>query len=336
METKLEYKPLITVNDNAYLVMNRAPGESLLKFMHLQRDNLTAENRFWLSQTLLEELSYISSLGLVHSDLKPANIVVQQDPTLPNSFTVRIIDFGIAQFYPQKEQQGSQEFRGTFTYAAPEQLVSHISPKTDVYSAAIILAIIFGAQLKCQATGHSAAFGQARTYSQKMNYQRSLDIADLPSVIVDKIESLLTSMSIPEPEARADLAISIRQLIKIRDEFISSGSSPHSPQASESIVNETKPQSCWLLPRGTKGFDSVALGEEAIDPFAMDTKASPLPTSTKMEEGSPTVIAQRDTDYQAQVSLSSLLGIFRSPSLPILPTQEDVGAQIRDVSKCST
>lgn len=77
---------------------------------------------------ICEGLAYAHEQGIVHQDIKPANIFVQAEDR------VRILDFGLAC------PSGSEDLNmaGTIYYAAPEQLEGHqVDVRTDIYALGI-------------------------------------------------------------------------------------------------------------------------------------------------------------------------------------------------------
>lgn len=94
-----------------------------------------------LVQTL-RALDFIHKRGVLHLDLKPANILVT-DPAKTGEMRVRVIDFGIAQWKRRGRVHESPVF-GTPPFAAPEVILEkEPSPASDVYSLGMILHLIF-------------------------------------------------------------------------------------------------------------------------------------------------------------------------------------------------
>lgn len=78
-------------------------------------------------------LTAIHAQGIVHLDLKPANVLLTEDGP-------RVIDFGIAQI--ERLTEPRRGFAGTYAYASPEQLREHehFTPASDVFSLGTLLA----------------------------------------------------------------------------------------------------------------------------------------------------------------------------------------------------
>lgn len=75
-------------------------------------------------------------IGIVHRDVRPENILLQEVPGDPNF--VRVLDFGLAKFV--EEGGRSSVMMGTPVYMAPEQVSrGAIGPWTDLYSLGVML-----------------------------------------------------------------------------------------------------------------------------------------------------------------------------------------------------
>ncbi|MEN0063260.1 MAG: serine/threonine-protein kinase [Myxococcota bacterium] len=79
---------------------------------------------------VLSALEHLHSLGIVHGDLKPSNVMVDHDDR------VRLIDLGVA----SRAGESVDGFRGTLGYAAPELLSGRApAPATDLYGLGALL-----------------------------------------------------------------------------------------------------------------------------------------------------------------------------------------------------
>ncbi len=88
-----------------------------------------------IAYLLSNALSYVHDRGLVHRDLKSANVLVLADQR------VKLIDFGTAHLTDPLEQlTGDGEFVGTYAYASPEQILGKaVDGRTDLYSMGVLL-----------------------------------------------------------------------------------------------------------------------------------------------------------------------------------------------------
>lgn len=86
--------------------------------------------------SVLDALDYIHSRGVVHRDIKPTNIMVE------NGMNIRLMDLGIARMN-QGNKFSAYGFVGTPQYAAPEQIIRdgnssvQINASTDIYELGI-------------------------------------------------------------------------------------------------------------------------------------------------------------------------------------------------------
>lgn len=119
-----------SVGDLSYLSMEFAPESDLRKFISKHGGKLSeAQAEKFLLQAA-RALDYIHSVGIIHRDIKPDNILVISEDE------IRIGDFGIA-LLPGDEQI-PDEYRnavGTMDYMAPEVLEGRpCDSRTDLYA----------------------------------------------------------------------------------------------------------------------------------------------------------------------------------------------------------
>ncbi len=112
----------------AYLVMGYVEGHSLA-------DIIAAEGRLPVDRTLpilaqaAEALHAAHERGIVHRDVKPANLLVRPDGT------VVLVDFGVARASLATTAATGQAVLGTALYMAPEQASGQsVGPAADVYA----------------------------------------------------------------------------------------------------------------------------------------------------------------------------------------------------------
>ena len=108
--------------DPPYLVMERVPGPSLEAQMPLPVDELVP-----LGIQMARALAAAHAAGIVHRDVKPANILAASGGSW------KLADFGVAHV-PSSKLTITGQFVGSPAYAPPEALVKGIvAPTGDVY-----------------------------------------------------------------------------------------------------------------------------------------------------------------------------------------------------------
>ncbi len=118
--------------DMAYLVMEYVNGVSLAET--LRRGPLTPTDTANLGAALADGLAYVHERGVVHRDVKPANILID------TGGRARLADFGIARLVDTTTLTVAGTTLGTASYMAPEQLEDHqVGPGADVWSLGIVL-----------------------------------------------------------------------------------------------------------------------------------------------------------------------------------------------------
>ncbi len=119
-------------DDVAYLVMEFIDGVTLKTMLDGGRP-LRGARMVSILGEVLEGLSYSHEHGVVHRDVKPANIM------LPDAGEAKITDFGIARIELSDLTQAGT-LMGSPAYMSPEQFLGEpVDHRTDIYSVGVIL-----------------------------------------------------------------------------------------------------------------------------------------------------------------------------------------------------
>jgi serine/threonine protein kinase len=112
----------------AYLVMAYIHGQSLAQRIAAAGCLTSAQTLPIIAQAAVA-LSAAHAAGVVHRDVKPANLLIEPDGR------VILVDFGIAHTAGDASLTGAGDLVGTAAYMAPEQVARReVSAATDIYS----------------------------------------------------------------------------------------------------------------------------------------------------------------------------------------------------------
>lgn len=92
-----------------------------------------------LAKQMFEGLDYLHRRGVLHRDIKAANILIS------NSGQLKLADFGLARFFAKRRQLDYTNRVITIWYRSPELLLgeTQYGPSVDIWSAACVLVEIF-------------------------------------------------------------------------------------------------------------------------------------------------------------------------------------------------
>ena len=116
-----------------YITMEYVHGEDLKQLIR-KVGRLSPGQSVGIAQQVCDGLEEAHKLGVVHRDLKPQNIMVDEDGK------ARIMDFGIARSLTGKSMTGAGVLIGTPEYMSPEQVEGkEVDQRSDIYSLGVIL-----------------------------------------------------------------------------------------------------------------------------------------------------------------------------------------------------
>ncbi|MBN6829225.1 protein kinase domain-containing protein, partial [Micrococcus luteus] len=121
--------------DCPFLVMELVSGRTLREILHAEGAVGTDRAVAW-TRGVLEALEHAHEEGIVHRDVKPANVMVTE------TGAVKVMDFGIAHALADTSATTSQTQAvvGTALYLAPEQATGRtVDGRADLYAAGCLL-----------------------------------------------------------------------------------------------------------------------------------------------------------------------------------------------------
>jgi serine/threonine protein kinase len=177
----------LTHGDAHFLVLQHVPGGSLADRMRASGTPFPWPQAARYVADVAEGLAHVHARGIIHRDVKPANILWE-----PRGDEALLADFGIA-----ARLIDDPDVSGTPSYLAPEVLDGIVSPAQDVY------ALI--ATLYCLVTGEPPFRVQTVEDIRRLA-QRGLPDPDPRLVgLPERLEPLLRSGLHPEPTQRPSL-----------------------------------------------------------------------------------------------------------------------------------
>src|SRR5262245_14449846 len=205
-----------------YLVMEYVSGTTLRAL--IDNGPLPVKRALALVRQIAAGLAHAHAQGVVHRDVKPANIMISEE--IGTGDHVRILDFGLARLRGAVGRDATQSniVVGTPNYMAPEQTVGGglIDARTDIYAAGVVLVEMVSGDRPFQADDTLALPGMHRAAPIPRLADRVPEGLPLPRGLQDIIDCAMAK----SPADRFQSAIELAEAIDAVSTSRPSGPSP--------------------------------------------------------------------------------------------------------------
>jgi len=203
---RLAHPNIVTIHDvgedqgQIFLVMQLVEGQALDRILRTRRP-LLLDEALTIGEQVAAALDYAHTHGIIHRDVKPANILLSPEGG------VKVTDFGIARITGAETTQTGQTF-GTPSYMSPEQVQGlTLDGRSDIFS--------LGAVLYEVLSGERAFQGETlSTIIYRILHEEPIPLRRVNPAFPEALETCLQKALAKDPAARyaraTDLARDLR------------------------------------------------------------------------------------------------------------------------------
>ena len=135
--TSLSHPNIVSIydveNEFYYLILEYVEGMTLKDYM-IKNPRIPIETIVHIAKQIAAGLSHAHQNGIIHRDIKPQNILMNEN------LTCKITDFGIARAYGDTTLTQTNQMLGTVYYLSPEQARGNVATaQSDIYSLGILI-----------------------------------------------------------------------------------------------------------------------------------------------------------------------------------------------------
>jgi serine/threonine-protein kinase len=191
-----------------YLVLPRLVGQTLAAYQ-TSGQRLAPPMALWILRQVAEALAALhESGGVIHGDVKPANIMIGP------AGHATLLDLGFCQTATETKSWAQRPVLGTLNYLAPERLVSACSagPQSDLYSLGVVLYELLAGELPLAANDPAALIALHRQ-AKPVNLAEKRP--DLPISVARLAHRLLAKDPLRRPTSAQEVA---RELVRLEIE----------------------------------------------------------------------------------------------------------------------
>jgi len=186
-----------------YIVMDFVDGQPLTNFVGTVQEAKCIE----IINSILDTLDSVHKEGIIHKDLKPANIIIDQKGV------PIILDFGLAKLIDYSSITQTGERVGTFFYMSPEQVTDskNIDNRSDYFSIGVIFYQMLTGVLPYDATNLPALIDQIKNQYPK-------NPSELNGSIANQTENVILKLLEKTPYKRFQTVDAIKNALKLKPE----------------------------------------------------------------------------------------------------------------------
>lgn len=297
-----------------YIVMELLQGMSMsayLKGLHQLGHILPFETIARLLDGVAAALDYAHARGIIHRDVKPANVILRQGTTpirpslpLPSDADAILTDFGIARITTSTTATLTGTILGTPAYMSPEQVRGDpVDARSDTYSLAVMLYEMLSGTLPFDP--------EVDTTASLLYKQANVAPPPLPNVS-PHIQTVIDRALMKNPDERyqkaGDVAAAFRDTAKVGASTVIHAS-PSPPMPEPDVAPPARRiRPLWI----GLGLGAIAiLAAVALGVFAFGDSGAgqtPLPTAALAQTGPtplpPTPAATTETGPSPAVELA--------------------------------
>jgi serine/threonine protein kinase len=247
------------VDEHAFVATEMVRGQTLAA--RLQDGPMPISQAIELVQAICAVLARAHSLGIVHGDVKPRNILFGEDDGVP-----LVLDFGRAVPPALLPSLSADEGREAVMFLAPEQLNGGAATAaSDVYALGVLLYRLISGQGPFPGE-NTAEILRARASQQAVPIESVMVEAELPAVV----QWIVTRCIAPEPKDRFGDAVKLSRVLETWASVTSppqDGAPKPAPSADTDVASTIAPDDRSLLPIVLAG-DASAVNGPTLEPTA--------------------------------------------------------------------